>query len=157
MSSQLRILSGQFRGIKLEAPSGLNTRPSKALVRSAVMNMLQIDLDNSVFWDLFAGTGAVGLEAFSRGAKTVEFFEENKSAIACIKQNIETICKHASKQQLPLPDLNLATLSLENIRDFGLYPNPDFVWLDPPYSAISILVSLCNRLLSKHDNATFII
>ncbi len=85
----LRVISGSARGRKLKSVPGDITRPITDRVKEALFNILAGDVANSTWWDLFAGTGAVGLEALSRGASLVRFSDLHRAAIETIKWNLE--------------------------------------------------------------------
>ena len=85
----MRIISGTAKGTKLYSLEGTITRPTQDRVKEAIFNILQNQIRESIFLDLFAGSGAIGLEAASRGAKKVYLCEINKNAINIIKKNIE--------------------------------------------------------------------
>src|SRR5215212_6624080 len=86
----MRIVAGQWRGRRIEAPPGRDVRPTLDRVREAWMSILQHDISGSRVLDLFAGSGALGLEALSRGAKWTDFVESDQRAIRVLKRNIET-------------------------------------------------------------------
>ena len=77
----MRIIAGKFKGKKLKEFSGTAVRPTSDRAREALFNILSFDIANRSFLDLFAGTGAVGLEALSRGAKLVEFVDKEKQSL----------------------------------------------------------------------------
>lgn len=85
----LRVISGIARGRKLKSVSGDTTRPITDRVKEALFNILAGDVVNSTWWDLFAGTGAVGIEALSRGASLVRFSDLNRAPIETIKWNLQ--------------------------------------------------------------------
>ena len=85
----LRVISGSARGRKLKAVPGDTTRPITDRVKEALFNILAGDVVDSTWWDLFAGTGAVGIEAISRGASKVRFSDSNRAPIETIKANLE--------------------------------------------------------------------
>jgi 16S rRNA (guanine966-N2)-methyltransferase len=92
----MRIVAGKFRGSRIEAPKGLATRPTSDRVRQALFNVLdhgppEFDFQGARVLDLFAGSGALGLEALSRGARFCAFIEESASARAAIRRNVETL------------------------------------------------------------------
>jgi 16S rRNA (guanine966-N2)-methyltransferase len=92
----MRIVAGRFRGASLEAPKGLATRPTSDRVRQALFNVLEhgaprFDFEGARVLDLFAGSGALGLEALSRGARYAVFIEESAAARAAIRQNVEAL------------------------------------------------------------------
>jgi 16S rRNA (guanine966-N2)-methyltransferase len=83
----LRLTGGEFRGRVIEAPAGNQTRPTQARLRQALFNSIQTTLPGARVLDLFAGSGALGFEALSRGASRVVFVEKSKSAAALIRKN----------------------------------------------------------------------
>ena len=85
----MRIIAGEKRGTKLYTLEGLNTRPTLDRVKESLFNIIQSKIRDSIFLDLFAGSGAIGLEAVSRGAKKAILCDSNKQAIQIIKKNIE--------------------------------------------------------------------
>jgi 16S rRNA (guanine966-N2)-methyltransferase len=92
----MRIVAGKFRGARIEAPKGLTTRPTSDRVRQALFNVLehgapQFDFDGARVLDLFAGSGALGLEACSRGARFAVFIEETAAARGAIRCNVEAL------------------------------------------------------------------
>src|SRR5258708_6976091 len=84
---RVRIIAGQFRSRKLIAPDGLKTRPTSDRLRETLFNVLQPRIEGAVFADLYAGSGAVGLEALSRGAKHVHFAENAKPPLIALREN----------------------------------------------------------------------
>jgi 16S rRNA (guanine966-N2)-methyltransferase len=86
----LRVISGTAKGRKLKDVPGDTTRPVTDMVKEALFNILAGDIQDSAWWDLFGGTGAVGIEALSRGAEFVRFTELNRLPIETIKANLET-------------------------------------------------------------------
>ena len=92
----MRIITGKFRGVQIEAPKGLATRPTSDRVRQALFNVLEhgaprFDFEGARVLDLFAGSGALGIEALSRGARYCLFIEENAAARAAIRRNVEAL------------------------------------------------------------------
>ena len=92
----MRIVAGKFRGARIEAPKGLATRPTSDRVRQALFNLLAhgaplLDLEGLRVLDLFAGSGALGLEGLSRGARFALFIEESAEARAAIRRNVEAL------------------------------------------------------------------
>ncbi len=85
----MRVISGIARGRKLKSVPGDTTRPITDRVKEALFNILAGDVADSTWWDLFAGTGAVGIEALSRGASWVRFSDLNRAPIETIKWNLE--------------------------------------------------------------------
>lgn len=123
----LRILGGEFRSRLLKAPSGQDTRPTRSLVRESVFNILQGTLEGAHALDLFAGSGAMGLEALSRGAGKVVFCEIRKDAARTIRENIDSLNVAGRAEVLQSGwEGALARLASGN-RHF------DIIFLDPPY------------------------
>ena len=122
------MIAGDLRGRRLLAPAGRATRPTADRVREALFDILGDRIVGSVFLDAYAGTGAVGIEALSRGAASVTFVENQPENVALIRRNIETIAAPEARVRLLPWDLThaLRTMS-EWDRKF------DIVFLDPPY------------------------
>lgn len=87
----MRIIGGRAKGRKLKLVPGLNTRPITDRVKESLFNILQMDLPNCNFLDLFAGTGSVGIEALSRGANYVRFLDLNRRAVQVIRDNLAAV------------------------------------------------------------------
>jgi 16S rRNA (guanine966-N2)-methyltransferase len=85
----MKIVGGKFKGRNLIAPKTATTRPTQGALREAVFNICQSEIVSAYFLDLFAGSGAMGFEALSRGAAHVTFVENNKIALDTIRKNIE--------------------------------------------------------------------
>lgn len=132
----MRIISGISKGTHLNTLEGLNTRPTLDRVKESLFNIINNDIEDSIILDLFSGSGALGLEALSRGAKLAIFCDNSKEANKIIKQNILKT-KMQDKAIVYLSDFKVAIQKLknENIK-------PDIVFLDPPYKSNYILKSL---------------
>src|ERR1035441_36484 len=87
----MRIIAGQYRSRTLEAPAGLGTRPTSDRLRETLFNVLAPRIEGAAFLDLYAGSGAVGLEALSRGAAQVEFVERAPAALKFLRGNLERL------------------------------------------------------------------
>lgn len=129
----VRISGGVARGIPLKVPKGDGVRPATDGMRQAVFSSLAARIPGACFLDLFAGSGAYGLEALSRGAAGGYFVEKSSKAVACVRENIEAVCK--SLGRLP-GDLKVAQADvLDWIPPEGS-PMPDLVFIDPPYDIV---------------------
>ena len=121
----------------MEAPTGRDkTRPTSAKVREALMSIIAPYLEDSVFIDLFAGSGAVGIEALSRGAGECLFVERDRKALGALKKNLKTVAEHFKKQSLPAPKVTVFPLDLESSQDSikaRIARQAHIVWADPPY------------------------
>lgn len=124
----MRVISGSARGLKLKSPEGLKTRPTTDRIKESLFNIISNDLLEVNFLDLFSGSGAIGIEALSRGADKVIFIENSKEAFNTIKENLEK-AKFISKAQIYNQDYITA---LNQIKKTGILF--DIIFMDPPYS-----------------------
>lgn len=123
----MRIISGKAKGLKLVAPEGLNTRPTADRIKETLFNIIASDIPNCNFLDLFSGSGAIGIEALSRGAKSATFIDNNITAINALKQNLTK-----SKLQEDAIIINNDVLNaLNNLVNNNIF---DIIFLDPPYN-----------------------
>lgn len=120
----MRIISGKARGTKLYTLEGNLTRPTLDRVKESLFNILQNDISDCVFLDMFSGSGAIGLEAASRGAKKVILCDKNKQAIEIVEKNIQKT--HLENNVV------LYKKDFENMLD-NLNEKIDIVYIDPPY------------------------
>lgn len=124
----MRIIAGQYGSRKLEAPAGLSTRPTLDKVREAVFSSLGGMFDGGNVLDLYAGSGANGLEALSRGMDKAFFVDNDRRAVSAIRKNIASLGCQERTRILAMADLKaLAVLKEEGIR-FSL------IYMDPPYA-----------------------
>ena len=125
----MRVISGTARGKKLHSLEGLETRPTLDRVKEAVFNILQFNLKDADILDLFSGSGALAIEALSRGAKTAVLNDNSSSAIQIIKKNLQET-KLQEKATVTNKDYldALNSLNKEN-KTF------DLIFLDPPYKS----------------------
>ena len=121
----MRIISGTMRGTKLFTLEGLNTRPTLDRVKEALFNIIQNEIQDCIFLDLFSGSGAIGLEASSRGAKKAILCENSSKAINIIEKNIE---KTHLKENIILIKNDFRKF-LEKYQASKI----DIVYIDPPY------------------------
>ncbi len=123
----MRIISGSRRGMNLETPSGLDTRPTSDRIKETLFNMIAFDVPDCRFLDLFAGSGQMGIEALSRGADISVFVEKDSQAIKCITNNLDK-AKFTSSAKLLKEDVFSALNKLSSEQPF------DIVFMDPPYN-----------------------
>jgi 16S rRNA (guanine966-N2)-methyltransferase len=128
----MRISGGGARGITLAVPRGGAVRPATDGMRQAVFSSLGARVSGAWFLDLFAGSGAYGLEAVSRGAAGGVFVEKNAKAMACLRQNISAVCKSLGRDAASLSILQMDAVSAPT----GGGETPDLVFVDPPYEII---------------------
>lgn len=125
----MRVISGSARGKKLKTLEGLETRPTLDRVKEAIFNILQFDLKETTVLDLFSGSGAIGIEALSRGAKEAVFCDKSNRAINIIKENLEAT-RLVSKAEIINKDYKEALQILKNEnKKFNI------IFLDPPYKS----------------------
>lgn len=118
----MRIIAGEFKSRRLKSIPGLTTRPTPDRLRESLFSALQPELNGVIFADLYAGTGAVGLEALSRGASSVIFVERGAAASKVLRDNIASLGVETRTRVLITP-VRRAILQLQ----------ADIVFLDPPY------------------------
>ena len=134
----MRVVAGEYRGRRLKAPAGRSTRPTADRVREALFNILR-DVRGAVVLDLYAGSGALGIEALSRGAATATFVDDDERAVAAVRANLEslgTIGRVVRSDTLAF---------LERTRGAAY----DLVFLDPPYDSAAELGTGLSELLPE--------
>jgi 16S rRNA (guanine966-N2)-methyltransferase len=140
----LRIIGGDFRSRLLKSPKGEKTRPTLAVMRKSVFDILQSQIEGAHFLDLYAGSGAMGLEALSRGASHATFVETDRNALRCIEENAKAL-KVQDKIAILNYDCLAALKRLEKSnRQF------DIIYADPPY-ATGAQRGLLTELLQHFD------
>ncbi len=122
----MRVIAGTARRLQLKTIEGLETRPTTDRIKETLFNMLSFDIEGSRFLDLFAGSGGIGIEALSRGAREAVFVEQNRKAAACIRQNLEHT-RLADRAELMIRDAVTALRMMEGRQAF------DIIFMDPPY------------------------
>ncbi len=143
----MRIIAGTARSLPLKTVEGMDTRPTTDRIKETLFNMLQHEVPGAYFLDLFAGSGQIGLEAISRGAKFAVFVENNKKAAACIEDNIR-FTKFTEQAKLFNSDVMTALRSMEGKYQF------DVIFMDPPYDNLhekAVLEYLSNSSLIHED------
>lgn len=138
----MRIIAGSRRGMLLSMHKGMTTRPTGDRVREAVFSSLQDRLSGTRFLDLFAGSGAIGLEALSRGARECVFVDRDRQALKTLKKNIGTTDFGHQSRVLGM-DFHQALRTLAPEAPF------DLVYIDPPYTKEYYAESL--TLIEKYD------
>jgi 16S rRNA (guanine966-N2)-methyltransferase len=135
----MRIIAGEARGRTLVAPKGSDTRPTQDYVRESLFNILRLDVAEACVLDLFAGSGALALEAVSRGASAAAMADCSAQAVACIRRNVEAsgFGERCAVYKADWKDA-LAKMAAEG-RSFNL------VFLDPPYRMTG-LETVCARM-----------
>ena len=123
----MRVIAGSARRLLLKTVEGMDTRPTTDCIKETLFNMIQNDLYGRSFLDLFAGSGAIGIEALSRGASEAVFIDNGIRQVSCIRDNLKT-----TKLESGAKVLNCGVLEgLSRLgRDHGAF---DFIFMDPPY------------------------
>jgi 16S rRNA (guanine(966)-N(2))-methyltransferase RsmD len=146
-SQPLRIGGGALHRRRLLSLPGLSVRPTSGRVRQALFNMLRNRIEDAIFVDLFAGTGSVGLEALSHGAKQTYFIEHDRRAVLALRSNIER-CGVADRTTV------IAAALPQALHRLPLGLQADILFLDPPYASdlaeITLAVLQASPMLAPH-------
>ncbi len=148
----MRISGGAARGVPLQVPKGDVVRPATDGLRQAVFSSLAALVPGVRFADLFAGSGAYGLEALSRGAAGGEWVEQNAKAAACLRANLAAVCKSLRRDESGLTLHTMDALVWRPVAG----AEPDLVFIDPPYEIIAeaapkLFAGLSDALTPKPD------
>ncbi len=134
----LRVIAGNLKGKKLKTVSGQHTRPTSDRLRESLFNIISDDIQGAFVLDLFAGTGALGIEALSRGAQTAVFVDNYKPSLSIIEANIKSCRMTAAARIINWNIIN----NLNCLR--SKKPLFNIVFMDPPYDEDAIEKSLSN-------------
>lgn len=137
----MRVIAGKAKRIMLKTIDGLDTRPTTDRIKETLFNMVNNRLADCDFLDLFSGSGAIGIEALSRGAASAVFVENNKNAMDCIKHNLKTT-NLTNEGQLLMMEAVSAIRALEVQGKVF-----DIIFMDPPYNQLlekQVLIALKN-------------
>lgn len=124
----MRVIAGSARSLRLKTPEGLDTRPTTDRIKETLFNMLMPYLSGAVFVDLFAGSGGIGIEAISRGAKKAYFVENAQKALDCINDNL---AHTRFTQQAVVVKQDVFAALRGSIKD-----DVDVIFMDPPYEQL---------------------
>ena len=142
-----RVVTGRFRGTVLQAPEGDRTRPTTDKVKEALFSVIQCDVPDSEFLDLYAGSGQIGIEALSRGARRVTLVEKSGSAAGIIVKNIQKIRMDGSDEiRFCRSSVNQA---LERFGKDG--EKFDIIFMDPPYKDASMRLEEETGLIQEYQ------
>jgi len=137
----MRIISGEARGRTLFAPSGDQTRPTSDKIRGSLFNILNGCIQDAQVLDLFGGTGALALEALSRGAAHAVISDSSRTAVECIRRNAQNVLKDGlNDRALILKSDYRSAITVAGARRF------DLVFLDPPYRMLDVYADAVSRL-----------
>ena len=123
----MRVITGKARGVNLKTPDGLQTRPTADRVKEALFSIINFDIPNATVLDLFGGTGQLGIEALSRGAKNAVFIDESDKACVLIKENLRRTKMEQQGRVLRSDYLTYLRSAKEKY---------DIIFLDPPYAEV---------------------
>lgn len=126
----MRVIAGKARHLKLKTMEGMNTRPTTDRIKETLFNMISFDVERCCFLDLFSGSGAIGIEALSRGASRAYFVENNPKALSCIRDNLKTT-RLTEEAIIIKCDAIKAIESLEQKQ-----ARFDIIFMDPPYGKL---------------------
>jgi len=119
----MRVIGGEFRSRRLQSMPGMDVRPTPDKIREALFNIIAPEIEDAVFVDAYAGTGAVGIEALSRGARHAVFIEKDRATVQLIKDNLASLGAESRARVMQ----GNAALLLGGIE-------ADIVFVDPPYA-----------------------
>ena len=145
----MRVIAGRFRSRKIKPVPGLNVRPTPDRLREALFNVLAPRIEGTVFLDAYAGTGAVGIEALSRGAKHAILIEKKPDAMAVLRENVQTL--GIEKEVLVVRGSAIVQLPRQKC---------DIVFIDPPYEQVkdysvclnALLETGCTLAIAQHSS-----
>lgn len=149
----LRIIGGAFKGRRIKAPKNQATRPALESLRESLFNICQMKVEGSFVLDLFAGSGSIGFEALSRGARSVVFVEKDRKAMKCIRENIDTLQVQDRAKTLFID----AFIAVEKLKSSFF----DIICIDPPYDIIThemkegLLLQILNNDLLDNNGVVF--
>lgn len=123
----MRVIAGTARRLQLVTPKGMETRPTTDRIKETLFNILQNDLYGCSFLDLFAGSGAIGIEALSRGADGAVFVDNSKEATSCIKENLAKT--HLAGKGTVLSQDCVSAIKMLDAKNMRF----DIIFMDPPY------------------------
>jgi 16S rRNA (guanine(966)-N(2))-methyltransferase RsmD len=147
----MRVIGGKFRSRRLKTMPGLTVRPTPDRLRETLFNVLAPEIEGTIFLDAYAGTGAVGIEALSRGARHITLFERNPAALGVIRDNLSVL--HVGPE---------ATVCRGNALTLIPKHHADIAFIDPPYEnvrdyqvALELLAETkCPLVIAQHDTHT---
>lgn len=148
----MRVIAGIAKSLPLKTIEGSDTRPTTDRIKETLFNMINYDLCDCCFLDLFSGSGAIGIEALSRGAAFAVFAERNPKAVQCIKENL-SFTRLEKQSEVFLGDVLSVLKSLEGKNKF------DIIFMDPPYGKDlekNVLEYLSKSSLIKEDTTIIV-
>ena len=139
-----KIISGKFKGKTLNIPSKVTTRSSKTIVLESFFNTLQFDIVDANFVEVFAGSGSIGLEALSRGAKKIYFMEKDRDALKILKSNISLTDPSSCEVYVGDSFSNIDVV----IKELKKQKEDAYIYIDPPFSVREGMEDIYNKTIS---------
>ncbi len=133
---KINVVGGIIRGLKLESDKSENLRPTKDRIKESLFDILNFDIKNKIFLDLFGGTGQIGIEAFSRGAKEVHIVEHDRNHFNLIKKNV---LKIKTPHNIKISKANAVEFLEDNKHYF------DIIFIDPPYKDVELMETALSK------------
>jgi 16S rRNA (guanine(966)-N(2))-methyltransferase RsmD len=143
----MRVITGSAKGKRLKTLDGLDVRPTSEKVKESIFSIIQFELENAKFLDLFAGSGQIGIEALSRGAQMCVFVDNNRDSQKIIKENLQNTALFSKSRVVNMDSLSY----LQNCSDVF-----DIAFLDPPYN-LGILQKALPKIVEKMQKSGIII
>jgi 16S rRNA (guanine966-N2)-methyltransferase len=150
----MRIISGKFKNRSILTPKGSVTRPTAEKLRGALFNICQHYIEGTEFLDLFAGSGAMGIEALSRGAAQATFIDSDRESMRCIKQNIENLNIKNESSVLQGDVFLMMEKLIKQKKQF------DIIFADPPYDHFTVYhgekISFSERIVKMVNESSLL-
>lgn len=143
----LHIIAGKYKNRKIKSPKSQETRPTTSKLREALFNICQSYVENAFFLDVFAGSGAMGLEALSRGADKAAFIDGSRESIRCIRENLQML----GLEDYGQPLLGDAFILMKMLEKRG--EKFHIIYMDPPYA----VEGLPSRLIKAIDESPLLV
>jgi len=144
----MRVVAGKARSLQLMTVPGMDVRPTTDRIKETLFNMLANEVPGSKFLDLFAGSGGIGIEALSRGAEHAVFVDKNRTAVQCIRKNLEHVKMSTDATVLQMDAVSAITQLEQRKESF------DVIFMDPPYDCQlekEVLLRLADSPLVSED------
>ncbi len=139
-----KIVSGKFKGKTLKLPSMVTTRSSKSIVLESFFNTIQFDIVDATFVEVFSGSGSIGLEALSRGAKNILFMERDRDALKVLKENI-SITDPSSCEIFAGDSFTNITSVIKKLKSLN---DEAYIYIDPPFSIREGMEDIYDKMIS---------
>lgn len=144
----MKVIAGKARGMNLVTPRGRHTRPTTGRIKETLFNIIQADVPESCFLDLYSGSGSIAIEALSRGAREAVLVDNNKEAVMCIRENLKKTGFSDMAYVMQLEAMQALKKLNDNRKIF------DIIFIDPPYGKSfekEVINFLSDSLLTKKD------